>query len=107
MIKAYDTEIALARLAAASRDHDACLAHLERAHVLAQRMTGRHVHVHWLMLLAGLRKRDWREVGGQVPRMLFSLLFSSVWVPVGNTGRARLNAFKPMPVPQDLRHLFP
>ncbi len=106
MLEAYDEEVSLARLALQGRNYDLCFHHLERAHVLAQRMTGRHTYVHWLMLVAGLRRRDYREVLGQVPRMLASLLFSRLWVPRGNTGRARLSALKPMPVPEDLRHLF-
>jgi hypothetical protein len=57
------------------------------------------------MLVAGWRQRDWREVVGQLPRMLASILFSRVWVPLGNTGRARVSALKPMPVPEDLRDL--
>jgi hypothetical protein len=104
---AYEKEVSLARLALMSRDFDTCFAHLERAHVLSQRMTIRHTHVHGLMLVAGMRRRDCREVMGQVPRMLASVLFSRLWVPRGNTGRARVSALKPMPVPEDLRHLVP
>ena len=106
MLNAYEKEVSLARLALRCRNYDICFVHLERAHVLAQRMTGRHTYVHWLMLVAGLRSRDYREVVGQVPRMLASLLLSRLWVPRGNTGRARLSALKPMPLPDDLRHLF-
>jgi Protein of unknown function (DUF3703) len=106
VLKAYREEVSLARLALQCRNYDVCFVHLERAHVLAQRMTVRHTYVHWLMLVAGVRRRDYREVLGQVPRMLASLLFSRLWVPRGNTGRARLSALKSMPVPEDLRHLF-
>jgi Protein of unknown function (DUF3703) len=106
VLKAYEEEVSLARLALRCRNYDMCFVHLERAHVLAQRSTGRHTYVHWLMLVAGLRSRDYREMVGQVPRMLASVLFSKLWVPRGNTGRARLSALKPMPVPEDLRHLF-
>jgi hypothetical protein len=59
------------------------------------------------MLVAGWRRGDGREVVGQVPRMLASVLFSRLWVPRGNSGRARVSAFAPMPVPADLRHLVP
>ena len=106
MLEAYGEEVSLARLALQCRNYDVCFEHLERAHVLAQRMTRRHTYVHWLMLVAGLRRRDYREVVGQVPQILASVLFSWLWVPRGNTGRARLSALKPMPVPADLRHLF-
>lgn len=106
MIEAYREELSLARLALACRNYKVCFFHLERAHLLSQRMTDRHLYVHWLMLVAGLRQRDYREVVGQFPRMLASILFSRLWVPLGNTGRARINAFKRMPMPEDLRHLF-
>ncbi len=107
MLEAYEKEVLLARQALQCRDYDACFVHLERAHVLSQRMTIRHTYVHGLMLVAGMRRRDYREVIGQVPRMLASVLFSRLWVPRGNTGRARVSALKPMPVPEDLRHLVP
>ena len=107
MLEAYGEEVSLACLALQCGNYDVCFVHLERAHVLAQRMTGRHAYVHWLMLVAGLQRRDYREVLGQVPRMLASVVFSRLWVPLGNTGRARLSALKPMPAPEDLRHLFP
>jgi hypothetical protein len=105
MDKAYGDEVRMAKLALHRKDFETCFVHLERAHVLAQRMTGRHTAIHWLMLVAGMRRRDFREVLGQVPRMVASVLFSRLWVPRGNSGRARVSAFKPMPVPNDLRHL--
>jgi hypothetical protein len=105
VLKAYEEEVALADLALRCRNYTACFAHLERAHVLAQRLTLRHTYVHWLMLIAAWHRRDYREITGQVPRMLASMLFSRLWIPVGNTGRSRVSAFRPMPVPEDLRHL--
>lgn len=107
MNEAYADEVWMARQALQRDDIEAGFAHLERAHVLGQRMTVRHAYVHWLMLVAGLRGRDVREVVGQVPRIVASLLFSRLWVPRGNSGRARVSAFAPMPVPEDLRHLVP
>ncbi len=41
-----------------------------------------------------------------MPRILAALLFSRIWVPIGNTGRARVSAFQPMPVAEDLRSLL-
>lgn len=107
MFEVYEEELSRARVALATGNVEVCFGHLERAHVLSQRMTGRHIHVHWLMLVAGWRRGDWREVVGQVPRMLASLLFSRLWVPRGNSGRARVSAFAPMPVPADLQYLVP
>jgi Protein of unknown function (DUF3703) len=106
VLNAYREEVSSARLAMQCGNYERCFVHLERAHVLAQRMTIRHTYVHWLMLVAGLRRRDYREALGQVPRMLASVLFSRLWVPRGNTGRARVSALQPMPVPEDLRDLI-
>jgi hypothetical protein len=105
--EAYKQEVEQADQALRRANFEAAFRHLERAHVLAQRMTGRHTLIHWRMLVAGLRRGDLREVVGQLPRIVASTLFSRLWVPRGNTGRARVSAFKPMPVPDDLRHLVP
>jgi uncharacterized protein DUF3703 len=104
--EAYAAEIALALEARERGDHEECFVHLERAHVLGQRSTLRHVYAHWLMLAAGMAQRDFREVAGQIPRMFAAALSSRVWVPLGNTGRARVNAFTPMALPPDLRDLL-
>jgi hypothetical protein len=102
---AYAAEIEAARAAGGARQFERALHHLERAHILGQRSTARHLQAHWLMLTVGVRQGDLRETLGQIPRMLAALLFSKVWVPVGNSGRARVSAFAPMPVPEDL-HRF-
>jgi len=87
-------------------DAQAALTWLERAHILSQRMPLRHARSHWLMLRAGWQLRDWREVAGQLPRILAALLFSRIWVPLGNSGRARVSAFQPMPLSEELRRLL-
>lgn len=58
------------------------------------------------MLRAGWQLGDVREVLGQLPRILAALLFSRLWVPLGNSGRARVSAFKPMPLSEELRRLL-
>lgn len=79
---------------------------LERAHILTQRMPLAHAKSHWLMLKLGVLTKDWREVVGQLPRIVAALLFSRIWVPVGNTGRARISAFSVMPLSTDLEELL-
>jgi hypothetical protein len=103
---AYSTEISLAQTAFQNCDYSKCFYHLERAHILGQRSTVKHTYAHWLMFRVGVQQGDFREILGQVPRMLASLLFSRLWVPVGNTGRSRVPAMKVMPIPDDLRHLL-
>ena len=94
------------RRALERNDLGAAYAWLERAHILSQRMPLLHAGSHWLMLRAGWQVRDWREVSGQLPRILAALLFSRVWVPLGNTGRARVSAFRPMPLSEELKRLL-
>ena len=90
------------RVAAASGDLDTAFRHLERAHILSQRLTGMHVRTHLSMLALGWRRRDAREVLGQLSRTLAAACFSRIWVPLGNSGGANVGAFKPMTVPRDL-----
>jgi hypothetical protein len=101
--EAYANEITLAL---AARDYETAFFHLERAHILAQRNTVKHMYAHWLMLGTGLRHADYREVLGQVPRILAALVFSRIWIPEGNRGRTCVNALQPMSVPEDLRQLL-
>ena len=98
--KALENEL---RAAAAARDYPELLHHLSRAHILSQRHTWRHVHVHLLILKAGFAARDVREVVGQTTRMIAAALFSRIWVPIGNTGLANVSAMRPMPIPDDLK----
>jgi hypothetical protein len=80
---------------------------LERAHILSQPLAGAHVRTHLAMLAYALRRRDRHEIVGQVLRVIVAGPGS--WTgryPVGNTGGANVSAFRPMPVPDDLRPLL-
>jgi hypothetical protein len=103
---AYEAELNAASAATARGDAEAAFRHLERAHILSQHHTGQHVRVHWLMLKLGVLGRDRREVLGQLSRIVAAAVFSRIWVPIGNTGRANVSAMKPMPVPDDLRRIL-
>lgn len=96
-----DAEMAMAR-----GDSAAAYVSLERAHILGQRLALPHARSHWLMLRLAWQNGDWREVAGQAPRLLAALLFSRIWVPLGNTGRARVSAFQPMPISEELQRLL-
>ena len=100
---AFAAELAAARNALRGSALDKAFRHLERAHILGQRHTGPHVAVHWWMLRIGMRRGDSREVLGHLVRIVAALFFSRIWVPHGNTGGADVSAFRPMPVPEDLR----
>ena len=100
----WATERTEARVARRRGDVDDEWRHLERAHVLSQPMAGRHVRTHVAMLGCGLRRRDRREIIGQLVRLVVAAPGS--WTgryPVGNTGGANVNALEPMPLPDDLQ----
>lgn len=84
----------------------AAFALLEEAHVLSQRLTLWHCRVHWRMWRNGWARDDWREVLGQTTRLPAAALFSRIWVPLGNTGGARISALQRMPIPDSLKALL-
>ena len=104
--QAVEAELRLAgeRLAAGSAD--TAFRHLERAHVLSQTHTRLHVRTHWVMLRWAWQQRDAREFFGQSIRIAAAGVFSRIWVPLGNTGGARVSATKPMAIPADLAALL-
>jgi len=81
---------------------------LERAHVLSQPMLRRHLQVHGQMLGLAIRSKDGQEIAGQLARLVLAPLGHLTGrIPIGNTGRSNVSAFRPMVVPDDLRHLVP
>ncbi len=103
---AIEQAFAQAELAMRNEHHAAAWQWLERAHILTQRRPLLHARSHWLMLRLGWQVGDYREVAGQLPRIVAAMLFSRIWVPAGNTGRARVSAFAPMPVSEELEELL-
>lgn len=103
---AIDESFLKARQALGAKSPQRAYPWLERAHILAQRMPVLHAYSHWLMFLAGWEERDYREMLGQAARIPAALLFSKMWVPLGNTGRARVSAFQPMPLSDELKQLL-
>lgn len=81
--------------------------HLERAHILSQPMAVPHIRTHLDMLSYAVRRRDPGELAGQLLRLVVAGPGSLTGrYPVGNTGGANVSAFRPMPVPADLRALL-
>jgi|TARA_R110002096_G_scaffold316080_2_gene510550 hypothetical protein len=102
----YIAELEATRRAEGAGDFQTAFTHLERAHILSQKYALAHAATHLRMLRLGWRTRDVREVLGQLTRTIAALVFSRIWVPVGNTGRANVSAFAPMPVPEDLAEIL-
>ena len=103
---AFAREMTMAEASLRERDFDRAFTHLERAHILGQTRTRLHLRAHAAMLRLGWRRRDGREVLGQVFRFVTAALFTHVWIPLGNTGGSRVSAFQPMPLPPDLAQII-
>lgn len=81
--------------------------HLEKAHVIGQAYPLKHTYVHWKMLQFGVRIKSFKEVIGQVPRLLIGGIKSFVGkIPVGNTGGANIPPLKPLPIQQEIVEIF-
>jgi hypothetical protein len=104
--RAYDAEMTSALNQYHAGDLRLAFSHLERAHILGQSYPSTHARSHWWMLKVGWRRRDVVEIAGQIPRIVGALLFSRMWVPVGNTGGARVPPFQSLPIPEDLQSLL-
>lgn len=95
------------RAARRDGDHPAAWNAIGRAHIVAQPFFALHLSAHWHMLGFAIALRDWREAAGQLLRLALVPLGSLTGrLPVGNTGRARISAFRPMPVSPDLAKMI-
>ena len=104
---AWSAEMEASRAARTTGDVDSEWTHLERAHIVSQPLAGPHVRTHAAMFGAAVRRRDRREIVGQAFRILVAGPGSLTGrYPVGNTGGANVNAFRPMEIPSDLRPLL-
>lgn len=79
---------------------------LEREHILGQSFFWPHLRSHVRMLSYAFETRDWKEVAGQVLRLVLAPLGNLTGkLPMGNTGRANVSAFAPMAYPDDLAQI--
>ncbi|OUS24015.1 hypothetical protein A9Q99_26060 [Gammaproteobacteria bacterium 45_16_T64] len=104
--QAFEHEMTLARDMYEATNYSQSFAHLERAHILGQRHYITHVRNHYWMYKVALKTRDLREALGQIVRIIMSVGSLVGVVPLGNTGRARINPIKPMKIPSDLQVYF-
>lgn len=87
-------------------DLDAAFGALERAHILGQPWAGLHTQAHWMMLRIGVRRRDTREIIGQLIRLAGGGFLSFIGrLPEGNTGGANVPAERSLPLPPELKDI--
>jgi len=94
-----EDELFKSKDAEASGNHSKAFNHLENAHILGQESTCWHVKVHFQMLLWGIRHKDYKEVFGQVIRVIGAAALTAIkGVPIGNTGGSNVSPVKVMPI---------
>lgn len=101
---ALRTELRRHAAAVSAGDTSAAWTALERAHILSQPRLVPHLRVHVAMLRHAIATRDLHETLGQLARIILAPFGAATGrIPAGNTGRANVSAFRPMPIPADLR----
>jgi len=100
-------EMAAFHAATKGGDVEAAWLHLERAHIISQPYLARHLASHFAMFKFAMSQRDAKEIIGQLARLALAPLGALTGrIPLGNTGRSNVSAFKPMPIPDDLSELL-
>ena len=103
----FNAELLKAEMALTHQQYLMSWRHLERAHILGQPYPAQHSLVHYKMIRFGCKVKNWKEVLGQIPRLLFGGVKSFVGrIPVGNTGGANVSALAPMKIPDDLQAII-
>lgn len=103
----YQTELTAYKSSFIDRNLSQAWYHLERAHIIGQNYPYQHSYVHWKMLQFGIRIKSYKEIFGQIPRLVLGGVKSFVGhVPVGNTGGANVPPLRPMEIPLDIQEMF-
>lgn len=107
LAESFELEMRLASEHLRAGDDAAAFHHCERAHVLGQRFVVPHLRSHLGMLAVAWRRRDLREIAGQLVRIPAGVIGSALGtVPIGNTGGSNVGAFQSMEIPADLKSLL-
>lgn len=96
----FDDEIQKSVQKKQSGNFSSAWQHLERAHI-GQCYVVPHIRVHLKMLKLALITGGFREIIGQLLRLLLAIPGS---LPIGNTGRANVPLSKSMEISQELNY---
>ncbi|MBM0169523.1 DUF3703 domain-containing protein [Altererythrobacter sp. C41] len=81
--------------------------HLERAHIVAQVRLGPHCGSHLRMLRLAWRLQNWREIRGQIFRLVLAPLGNVTGrLPIGNNGRSNVSAFARMEIEPEIKRVL-
>ncbi|TGL65937.1 DUF3703 domain-containing protein [Leptospira jelokensis] len=105
--EAFEKEMQVARELYFSKKWDKAFTHLEKAHILGQRNAIPHTVNHWWMLKIGIRKKDKKEILGQIIRLAVAGIGSILGrAPIGNTGGSNVGIMTPLPISSDIAQIF-
>jgi len=104
--KAFYQQIKLGKTALKKKETAIAFYHFENAHILGQKHLYRHTLSHYWMLVFGIKTKNSKEIMGQFFRIIASILFTFIWVPLGNTGGSNISPIKPVPIRKELRAYF-
>ena len=103
----YMAELELAKINFRENNLKKSWFHLERAHIIGQKYPYQHSFVHWKMLQFGIKIKSFKEIIGQIPRLLVGGVKSFVGhIPNGNTGGSNVPPLKSMDIPEDIQKFF-
>ena len=102
----FYNQLKLGKKALKKRDYQASFYHLENAHILGQKHLFRHTLSHYWMFIYAIKTKNLKEVIGQIFRIIASILFTLIWVPLGNTGGSNISPIKPIPIRKELKKYF-
>jgi hypothetical protein len=103
----FEFELNEARTAMRAKDRERAWRSLARAHILGQFFVGPHLRIHAWMFVYGLMTLNFREIFGQVPRLILAApgsIFKRA--PLGNTGLSNVGIFQPMEIQSDLQEIL-
>ena len=102
----FSHQLQLGTTALKTKDYQLAFYHLENAHILGQKHVWRHTLSHYWMFIYGIKTKNIKEIIGQVFRIIASLIFTLIWVPLGNTGGTNISPIKPIPIRKELQKYF-
>jgi len=89
------TEINKKIAASKNQSYEVALSFLEEAHIISQPYAWPHLYVHWEMFLLAFKHKNWKEVIGQIPRLILAIPGSLTGkAPKGNVGSTRMGIFE-------------
>ncbi len=100
-------EVTSFKSAHAYKNHEQCIYHLGRAHILSQYKWTQHFYIHFLMFKYSWSRKDWTEICAQVIRMAATIPCHVIHkLPKGNTGWSNVGLTQELPLPKEFSNLF-